>query len=300
MKNFRKWITSPVVTVLLFAAAAGLLLFSTIGAARASQQIRSETYKGHVELDHIGVSLLEKSAQDEEARIVAYRDYIPNSEDKWDEVKSNKYGTGTGELLQNLLEKNADGSMAEFVPGKTYQEELSVRNTGKINEYVRVTVYKYWTDPEGNKVFTEDNAKGSSTPGLSPDLIRLEWANLDSGDGKGSWIIDPMESTETEERTVLYYNRVLPVGEGADTPPLTSTLTVDRRVADKVTKKTVTDEEAGYKIIRTSYDYDGWQFFIEAQVDAVQEHNAEDAIRSAWGRRVIISEDGSLKLADSE
>ncbi len=300
MKNFRKWITSPVVTVLLFAAAAGLLLFSTIGAARAVPQIQSQYYKGHLELDHIGVSLLEKNAQDEEARIVAYRDYIPNSADKWNEVSSKKYGVGTGELLQNLLEKNEDGTTAEFVPGKTYQEELSVRNTGKINEYVRVTIYKYWTDPDGNKVFTENNAKGETTPGLSPDLIRLEWTNLDSGKGNGDWIIDPLESSETEERTVLYYNKLLPAGENNDTPPLTSTLTVDRSIAGKVTKKTVEETKAGYRIIRTSYDYDGWQFFIEAQVDAVQEHHAADAIRSAWGRTVLIHEDGTLTLTDSE
>lgn len=298
MKNFRKWITSPVATVILFAAAAGLLLFSTIGAARAVPQIQSQYYRGRVELDHIGVTLLEKNAPDKEARIVAYRDYIPNSADQWNEVSSEKYGQGTGELLQNLLGNNSGETTVEFVPGKTYEEQLSVRNTGKINEYVRVTVYKYWTDPAGNKVFTDENAKGETTPGLSPDLIRLEWTNLDNGSGNGDWIIDPLASTETEERTVLYYNRVLPVGD--DTPTLSSTLTVDSHVADKVTKKTVEETEAGYKIIRTSYDYDGWQFFIEAQVDAVQEHHAADAIKSAWGRTVLISEDGKLTLTDSE
>lgn len=298
MKNFRKWITSPVATVLLFAAAAGLLLFSTIGAARAVPQIQSQYYKGRVELEHIGVSLLEKSAADKEARIVAYRDYIPKSADQWNEVSSDKYGKGTGELLQNLLVKNSEGTTAEFVLGKTYEEQLSVRNTGKINEYVRVTIYKYWTDPAGNKVFMDENTKGETTPGLSPDLIRLEWANLDNGSGNGDWIIDPLKSTETEERTVLYYNRALAAGK--DTSPLTSSLTVDRHVADKVTKKTVENEEAGYRIIITSYDYDGWQFFIEAQVDAVQEHNVVDAIRSAWGRTVQVSEDGKLTLSDTE
>ena len=49
------------------------------------------------------------------------------------------------------------------------------------------------------------------------------------------------------------------------------------------------------KTITTSYDYDGWQFCIEATVDAVQDHNAEDAIKSAWGRDVTIS-DGTLQL----
>ena len=37
-------------------------------------------------------------------------------------------------------------------------------------------------------------------------------------------------------------------------------------------------------------------FEIEAEVDAVQTHNAEDAIKSAWGVDVSVSEDGALSL----
>ena len=44
-----------------------------------------------------------------------------------------------------------------------------------------------------------------------------------------------------------------------------------------------------------SYDYDGAQFCIEAKVDAVQEHNAEDAVWSAWGKRVTV-DNGTLSL----
>ena len=50
-----------------------------------------------------------------------------------------------------------------------------------------------------------------------------------------------------------------------------------------------------FTTITTAYDYDGLQFCVEASVDAVQEHNAEDAILSAWGRKVSIS-NGSLSL----
>ena len=50
-----------------------------------------------------------------------------------------------------------------------------------------------------------------------------------------------------------------------------------------------------YTTITTTYDYDGLQFCVEASVDALQEHNAEDAILSAWGRKVSIS-NGSLSL----
>ena len=46
----------------------------------------------------------------------------------------------------------------------------------------------------------------------------------------------------------------------------------------------VTQTEDGNKTeIVTSYDYNGITFHIDMEVDAVQEHNAAAAIRSAWG-----------------
>ena len=36
---------------------------------------------------------------------------------------------------------------------------------------------------------------------------------------------------------------------------------------------------------------------LEAEADAVQTHNAAEAIKSAWGVDVNVSEDGSLSLA---
>ena len=42
-------------------------------------------------------------------------------------------------------------------------------------------------------------------------------------------------------------------------------------------------EENGHKTITTTYVYDGYKFKVEAEVDAVQTHNAQDAIKSAWG-----------------
>ena len=62
-----------------------------------------------------------------------------------------------------------------------------------------------------------------------------------------------------------------------------------------MTQTSVTDEN-GYTTITTTYDYDGVTFNVEAQVDAVQTHNAEDAIKSAWGVDAQISADGTLSL----
>ena len=79
--------------------------------------------------------------------------------------------------------------------GKKYEEKLTVKNSGAIDEYVRVSIVKSWTDKDGNKVTS-----------LSPKLIDLGL----TGNG---WIKD--ENNSTEERIMLYYPRVLKSGEMA-------------------------------------------------------------------------------------
>ena len=51
-------------------------------------------------------------------------------------------------------------------------------------------------------------------------------------------------------------------------------------------EKTVKD-----KTITYTYKYNGYTFHIDAEVDAVQTHNAKDAIKSAWGVDVNVSDD---------
>lgn len=111
---------------------------------------------------------------------------------------------------------------------------------------------------------------------LSPELIDL---NLLTGNG---WVID--ESASTRERTVLYYTNALASGES--TTPLSDTISIDPAVGTKVTRTESTDAE-GNTTITMKYAYDGYTFHLDAEVDAVQTHNAEEAIRSAWGVDVV-------------
>jgi hypothetical protein len=245
MSNWKKTLTAPAVTMVVFLLAVGLLLFSTVGGARAALTYYSENYTTRVQVYDIGVSLQENG-----------------------QAVAGQYD-GTGTLLTDLL---PEGESLKL--GVTYPEVLTVQNTGTIDQYVRVNLYKYWTDADGNKV-----------QNLSPDLIDLALDNLDS-----DWLVD--EDASTPERTVLYYNKVLTVGEVS--PALTQSLTISSMVGTKVTQSTTTTED-GYTTITTVYDYDGYRFNVEAKVDAVQEHNAEDAIWSAWGRQVSVT-DGSLSL----
>ena len=193
----------------------------------------------------------------ENGETVSRRDYDSNGE--WNET--------SGALLADLQEET-------IVPGKAYDEALAVSNSGSIDSYVRVILNKSWTDSEG-----------STDPNLSPDLIDL---NLLTDNG---WIID--EDASTAERTILYYTNILPAGE--TTPALSDTVRIDPAVADKVTEEVATDKN-GYKTITFTYAYDGYTFELEAEVNAVQTHNAQDAIKSAWGVDVDVADDGTISL----
>ena len=151
---------------------------------------------------------------------------------------------------------------------KDYEEKLSVQNSGSIDNYVRVTLRKSWQDEEGKKT------------NLSPELIEL-----DVIEGNG-WVVD--DSASTEERTVLYYTGILPVG--AETPAFTESISIDPIIGTKVIKTV----EGG--VVTYEHEYNGYKFVVEADVDAVQTHNAADAIKSAWGVDVAVSADGSISL----
>lgn len=263
--KIKKIITSPAATLATFVLAVALLLFSSIGGARAALTYFSETYRTRVQMQDIGVTL------EENGRSVSWRNYDTNKSDgTWDE--------STGALLTKMLDKGE-----KLKIGAEYPEELAVRNSGTIGQYVRVSIYKYWLDGDPAD---EDTNK---LRGLSPDLIHLHLANI----GGGGWLED--EAASTPERTVLYYSRMLAPDETS--PLFADSFSIDGMVATKVTQTTTTED--GLTTITTTYDYDGTHFCLEAKVDAVQEHNAQDAVWSAWGRRVTV-DNGVLRLADVE
>lgn len=278
MSKVKKLLASPAVTITLFGLAAAMLLGSTIGGARAALTYTSDYYRSSVEMHNIGVSLYERCGNNAPKK-VSWRDYDVEQDGYWDNGQQ-KDEAGNS-LLTDLLVQE-DGTEETLKPGKQYAEELYVANTGTIDQYVRVTIYKYWLDGEGNKL-----------PELSPGLIDLHLVNCGQGE---SWMID--EGSSTKERTVLYYRHILKAAaegvpeEETVSLPLCDYLRIDPSIADKVSQEKVTEGE--YTTITTTYLYDGVQFRIEAQVDAVQTHSAGDAIWSAWGREVEIDGNGSL------
>lgn len=169
----------------------------------------------------------------------------------------------SGELLANMLTNSGD----EFLkPGKAYSEELAVSNTGNMDSFVRVIVNKYWQNPDGTK-----NTE------LSPEYIVLT-----AGAG---WIEDTRLSTP--ERTVLYYSGTLK--PGSVTTPFVKTVAADEKLMTYCTSTT------SGNVVTTVFDYNGVKLMLNVEAYAVQTHNAEDAVKSAWGVNVAVN-NGVLSL----
>ena len=237
----------------LLLGAVALLLFAGIGSAR-SAYIESDKYETQIATKNIDLQINENGD--------------PVGED--------------GALLKGLLKEDETLKI-----GQMYPESLTVTNTGDIDQYVRVTVYKYWTDADGKRV------------DLEPELIKTVF-------GEEDWIVS--ESDSTKERTVLYYTKPLKPGE--TTSDILTQVGLDQSVAKRITQTPeaaepedgdgtadgTAEEETKYQNDTTTYDYNGVQFGITVDADGIQTHSAEKAIKSSWGVDVTIDADGNLSI----
>lgn len=249
MKNKLK-ILAP---FLLIALAVVLLAGGTVGNVRAALTYYSDNYDLDIEVPSIGVTLTENG------RNAAWRNYLPD----------NRTDSGSSGLL-------SWAAGTDFRPGQYYDEKLAVTNTGNIDEYVKVEIYKYWTDAEGNKI-TE----------LEPDQIEFQ---LGTGTG---WYVD--EAASTAERTVLYYT--LPLAPDERTTDLSEEILMAADVLEKISETDVKNDANG-RTFTVTYAYDGVRMCLDADVYAVQTHNAAQAIRSAWGKQVTVGGSGELTFAN--
>ena len=118
--NKRKKLRSAFVPLALFCLSMGLLGVSAVGSTRAALTYYSETYTAQIDVKSIGVTLIENDQP------VSCRDYL-HADDRWSEQ--------TGDLLSAIPAEE------EWQPGRLYDERLSVKNSGTIDEYVRVKIY---------------------------------------------------------------------------------------------------------------------------------------------------------------
>ena len=254
---------SPVVTGLMFMLAVVLLFVGTIGGTQAALQVYSSDYLSAFDLYHIGVTLLENNVA------VAYRNYGTTAD------------AGFTDSLDGDLVMNNLGSDNDLRIGKDYDFEIKARNTGTIDQYVRVTIYKSWVQAEDTNHpkgwFHGDQSTKIRDEQYDLDNIVLSYvANGARSDyNTGNWVKDTNPQSDTDERDIYYYKGVL--APGAETAPLLTNLMISPNVA--VTPVVTTVDGTTYY----TYAYDGLGFVIKAEVDAVQTHHAGKAIRSAWG-----------------
>ena len=252
-----------------FGLIAVLLLVTTVGGIRAELQ-RSDEYRSQFEMQHIGITLLENGND------VGHRDYYTVGDEGEKKGQSTEFGW-------KVAAKPLFESIANFKVGETYPEEFAVNNSGEIDEYVRVIVYKYWVKEDGNKEFDSS---------FNPDLIELNLIK------NGNWILD--SSASTRERAILYYR--YPIKPGDSTAIFADTLRISPDVVKDI-KETTTGEIKGegdktYRTTTYTYQYNGYKFCVEMEADAVQTHSAKDVIKSTWGREVSIdSNSGELSLS---
>ncbi len=249
----------------MLAVAVGLLAFSTVGATRAALTITSQRYNSEFNMKHIGITLLENGKMVDERDYVNY-DWTPKSTSK--------------ELLSHI---------DSFKFGEKYREEIQVENSGFIDEYVILTIRKYWVGKDGKK-----------RTDLDPALIHLNFVNI--GDyWKADTEVIGKENPDKERTILMYYKPLKAKAEGVSeadyrTVPATDYITVDSAIKAVVDKsEATTDPDTGNTVIVTTYTYNGLKFVVEAEAEGVQTHNAEEAIHSAWGRQVTFNSDGTVK-----
>ena len=67
--------------------------------------------------------------------------------------------------------------------------------------------------------------------------------------------------------------------------------------SDTTTTTTQNEDDGSLvTVITYRYDYDDFTFYIEADVQAIQTHNAPDALKSMWGVNNVSAGNGTLTV----
>ena len=279
-------------TLVLLARTPVLFCGGGFSVRRAAVTYLSNDYTAGFELDHLQVHLIENGVDvchDNNESIYT----VHRTDDKVAQEKKAKY---RGNLVEYLGYKNEDahyGDAAAYTlgepgrvdPGRTYKEELSARNGNNVDEYVRIIVRKYWVDSQNKKSTVMD-----------PALIKLTYNG--KAYNSGAWAVNSKE--HTVESDTYYLKKKL--GAGATSALLFNELTIDGAVADLGNKTTTTTTETRgpddqeVTVITYSYDYDDFTFYIEADVQAIQTHNASDALKSLWGVSNVDAGNGKVTV----
>lgn len=218
-------------TIALFAAALVLLVSGGTMGTKAALNVTGNPFDATIQTDTVAVQITENG----------------------DPVGVKELTDDTDTIFASVPEK--------FEPGKTYDANVGVTNTGKADEYVRVVVRKYWM---------QDNEKSLAlSPSYIEPIAASDWKAVKGASGD--------KETET---TIYYYQGKLGAGTSAD---LFTGIRINEKVLTNGRVETTTSTQGGVTVINYIYEYDGLTFVVEAEAQGVQTHNADLAIKSVWG-----------------
>ena len=253
----KKWLRSPLGKGLTFALAILMICFGGYNVALALPAIVSRFFVGEGQMTSISTSLIESNQDHQNLKVAGWTD--PSARET--------------EVEENLI-KGLTGD-DPFKIGKYYDDVLTVKNDGVIPQYVRVTLYRYWQ--------YENNGDGDGKASLNDLDFRTEngYLNAETNATEKALILDPtliqldlntddwriVETSTNGESITLYYPKVLAPGE--TTPPLMKGLSVSN--------------DAKSEIFHGTYWYNRVHLHLKARVDAVQDHNHDQALSGAWG-----------------
>ena len=255
-KLSRKTLLITLAVILVAAGAIGSF------AAGSGMDFESDSYQASFFMNHLQVHLLENG-----------RDVCGGENTLDGETKI------TGELVGYLGYESED-KLGSFEPGMMYREEIAAGNGQDIPLYVRMTIRKYWFDPETKEKITT----------LSPDMIMLSYDGKEYNDS--AWVINEQETTS--EASTYYCRAQVPAG--GSSAPLFNRLVIDGKIAADYEVSTEKNEDTGVTTYTYTYRYDGSAFMIKADVQAIQTHNAADAAASQWGVENVTVQGGKLTV----
>ncbi len=168
-------------------------------------------------------------------------------------------------LLENHEETGGEliKQLSNLDPGKEYEEVISAKNGSDTDEYVRLIIRKYWSDSSEKLVE------------LDPELIVLSHKGKEYN--SEAWVENPAEATA--ERKVYYLRKILP--GNTESAELFDTIMIKGEIMDKYEIETI--KEGDSTITRMIYQYDGYYINLEAEVQSIQQTEADDAAVSVWG-----------------